>query len=638
MKKEPIKMPENEFDGLRYSSSSKYRDEIDKRDLLFENEANTDNKKIELAKRILKSVLKEEIKLKEIIKKYENNNKQTKSEPSLNQAKIGESAENKTEPTNKNIPNKIAENANFKNTLPAKIQRTSRANLPKGKYPPAGGIGAKINPLLEADNKEKLLEHILVANNNNHKTNQKLQEHFLIQAEKHKQEDHLADGVKIQLHGKTNDKLEEGNKLQGKTHEKLDEISKKLDKPEVQKVEFANGEDKDEEDNAAGRAFFKLLKGKPGKDGYNPEKGKDYFTEEEKAEFLAKATPQKGVHYNDGEPGKDADEEKIIKEVAKKFKQPKDGKTPEKGVDYFDGKDGYTPVKGKDYFDGKDAEEIKPEKIIELMRKAPKGKKLKYKDIEDAPEWKPGKMGGTGYFREITDVAITNPQTGDIPTFNKATNKWENKQIVIPTGAVTYKGVLDASGGSYPASPAKGDYYIISVAGTISGKVYGIGDWAVYDGTVWDKIDNQTVTDVFHTDKPAEISALTDKATPVDADVFLIEDSETTPTAFGKKKLTLAHLKAAIGGAPVVINIYTDTFDVGATDTTCVCDKATDLTANLPAATGSGRIIIIKNIGAGAATVTPNGSETIDAEATQVLYPFEAISVQDYASGAWLVI
>lgn len=30
------------------------------------------------------------------------------------------------------------------------------------------------------------------------------------------------------------------------------------------------------------------------------------------------------------------------------------GYTPQKGIDYFDGKDGYTPVKGKDYFDGKD--------------------------------------------------------------------------------------------------------------------------------------------------------------------------------------------------------------------------------------------------------------------------------------------
>jgi hypothetical protein len=33
--------------------------------------------------------------------------------------------------------------------------------------------------------------------------------------------------------------------------------------------------------------------------------------------------------------------------------KPKDGYTPVKGKDYFDGKDGYTPKKGVDYFDGK---------------------------------------------------------------------------------------------------------------------------------------------------------------------------------------------------------------------------------------------------------------------------------------------
>ena len=48
-----------------------------------------------------------------------------------------------------------------------------------------------------------------------------------------------------------------------------------------------------------------------GRDGYTPVKGKDYF---------------------DGE----------------------DGYTPVKDKDYFDGEDGYTPVKGKDYFDGED--------------------------------------------------------------------------------------------------------------------------------------------------------------------------------------------------------------------------------------------------------------------------------------------
>ena len=65
-------------------------------------------------------------------------------------------------------------------------------------------------------------------------------------------------------------------------------------------------------------------KGDDGKDGYTPIKGVDYF---------------------DGQNGKDG----------------VDGKTPVKGIDYFDGangKDGYTPIKGEDYFTEADKQEM----------------------------------------------------------------------------------------------------------------------------------------------------------------------------------------------------------------------------------------------------------------------------------------
>lgn len=67
-----------------------------------------------------------------------------------------------------------------------------------------------------------------------------------------------------------------------------------------------------------------MIKGEPGKDGYTPIKGIDYFD------------------GKDGEPGPAG----------------KDGYTPVKGIDYFDGapgpqgEPGYTPIKGVDYFDG----------------------------------------------------------------------------------------------------------------------------------------------------------------------------------------------------------------------------------------------------------------------------------------------
>ena len=69
------------------------------------------------------------------------------------------------------------------------------------------------------------------------------------------------------------------------------------------------------------------------------------LTDEQKASLKGADgyTPQKNVDYFDGKDGKDG-------------QNGQDGKTPVKGVDYFDGKDGYTPIKGVDYFDGKDGQ------------------------------------------------------------------------------------------------------------------------------------------------------------------------------------------------------------------------------------------------------------------------------------------
>jgi hypothetical protein len=59
-------------------------------------------------------------------------------------------------------------------------------------------------------------------------------------------------------------------------------------------------------------------------------------------------------------------------------------------------------------------------------------------------------------------------------------------------GALQYKGTHDCSTESYPDSPETGDYYVASVQGTISTTLYRVGDWLVYDGSFWGKIDNST--------------------------------------------------------------------------------------------------------------------------------------------------
>ena len=64
------------------------------------------------------------------------------------------------------------------------------------------------------------------------------------------------------------------------------------------------------------------------------------------------------------------------------------------------------------------------------------------------------------------------------------------------TGAITYKGTWDASTNTPTLTSSvgnKGDYYVVSVAGTtnLNGITdWQIGDWAVFNGSVWQKVDN----------------------------------------------------------------------------------------------------------------------------------------------------
>jgi hypothetical protein len=69
-------------------------------------------------------------------------------------------------------------------------------------------------------------------------------------------------------------------------------------------------------------------------------------------------------------------------------------------------------------------------------------------------------------------------------------------------GAVVYQGTWNASA-NIPALPTpalsnKGHYYIVSASGVYLGITYAIGDWAISNGTDWQKVDNtQDVNSVF---------------------------------------------------------------------------------------------------------------------------------------------
>jgi hypothetical protein len=74
---------------------------------------------------------------------------------------------------------------------------------------------------------------------------------------------------------------------------------------------------------------------------------------------------------------------------------------------------------------------------------------------------------------------------------------------LIVSGTVNYKGTWDASTNnptlnSSPAASTKGDYYVVSTAGTQFGITFAIGDWIISNGTAWEKVDlTDAVSSVF---------------------------------------------------------------------------------------------------------------------------------------------
>lgn len=67
--------------------------------------------------------------------------------------------------------------------------------------------------------------------------------------------------------------------------------------------------------------------------------------------------------------------------------------------------------------------------------------------------------------------------------------------IVNAIGALNYKGVWNANTNSPTLASgvgSKGDYYVVSVAGStnLDGEtLWGVGDWAVFNGAIWQKVD-----------------------------------------------------------------------------------------------------------------------------------------------------
>ncbi len=193
--------------------------------------------------------------------------------------------------------------------------------------------------------------------------------------------------------------------------------------------------------------------------------------------------------------------------------------------------------------------------------------------------------------------------------------------VINAIGALNYQGTWNASANS-PALASgvgtKGDYYVVSVAGStnLDGITdWQIGDWAVFNGTVWQKIDN------------------TDGVVSVNGQTGVV-----VLTSFSNVTLN----NATINGVTNALVTKTANYTATTVDCTILGNAATgNITITLPtAASVAGRFYVVKKIDSTANTVTvaTTSAQTIDGQASKVLsIQYDGIQVQS-DNANWVII
>jgi hypothetical protein len=127
--------------------------------------------------------------------------------------------------------------------------------------------------------------------------------------------------------------------------------------------------------------------------------------------------------------------------------------------------------------------------------------------------------------------------------------------IANALGALNYKGTWDASTNTPTLASGvgtKGDYYVVSVAGStnLDGQtLWGVGDWAVFNGSVWQKVDGGS-TGEFTTISVSVLATL--------ANVNLTGNTSVTAT-FASPELPLVpegYITIQIGGVNKKVPYY----------------------------------------------------------------------------------
>ena len=121
-----------------------------------------------------------------------------------------------------------------------------------------------------------------------------------------------------------------------------------------------------------------------------------------------------------------------------------------------------------------------------------------------------GGGGGATALSGLSDVTLGLLANGQILQYNSGSGQWENTAL---TGQLTYKGAFDASTGTPALTNAlKGDFYVISVAGTQFGQSWSIGDHLIVNADMGGVIDPAKIDKIDNTE--TGLQAVVDDTTP----------------------------------------------------------------------------------------------------------------------------
>lgn len=203
----------------------------------------------------------------------------------------------------------------------------------------------------------------------------------------------------------------------------------------------------------------------------------------------------------------------------------------------------------------------------------------------------------------LTGLSISGASISATDNLLQAFGKLQN-QLNGVLGGATFQSVYDAStnsAGLVDGTGTKGHYYVVSVAGVQdfgSGSIdFNVGDWAIYNGTIWQKVDN--------TDAVSSVNGKLGAVSLTTADI-----SEVTNLYFTTARVLATVLTGFTSGAGTVL--ATDTVlqamqkidgNVSGKQSTLV--SGTNIkTINGVSILGSGDLTIASGITIGATSIT----------------------------------